>query len=314
MKINTIIMRKTSLVLVSLSLFIASVALPTYIANHGALPDAYGQTNAAMLNALAANDINNANNAAASNIAIANTSTSSATNATEGLQIKREVNYFDSSSGYLAYPSAATGKKLPAVIMIHENRGLNDYIKSMANTLAREGYVVLAVDLFKGQVAQTSQQAQQLSGSARSNTAATISNLQTAVGYVSSLPFVDSSKIASIGWCFGGGQSLQLALHSEQHPLVATILYYGTPLVTDKQQLSKIKWPVLGIFGDKDQAISVSNIQQFKAALDGNGIPNEIQIYKGLGHAFANPSGANYAPNETVDAWQKTLEFLKKST
>jgi carboxymethylenebutenolidase len=314
MKINAIKMRKASLALLSLSLFIASVALPMYIANHGAIQDAYAQTNAAMLKALAANDINIANKAATFNIAIANANSSSASNATEGLQIKRDVNYFDSSSGYLAYPSAATGKKLPAVIMIHENRGLNDYIKTMANTLAREGYVVLAVDLFKGQVAQTSQQAQQLAGSARSNSAATISNLQTAVKYVSSLPFVNSSKIASIGWCFGGGQSLQLALHSEQHPLVATILYYGTPLVTDKQQLSNIKWPVLGIFGDKDQAISMSNIQQFKAALDGIGIPNEIHIYKGLGHAFANPSGANYAPNETVDAWQKTLEFLKRST
>ena len=315
MKINTIIMRKTSLVLVSLSLFIASVALPMNISNHGAIPDAYAQSNAAMLNALAANDVSTTNNAAISNIAVANTNTfSDSNNTTEGLQIKRDVNYFDTSSGYLAYPSAATGKKLPAVIMIHENRGLNDYIKSMANTLAREGYVVLAVDLFKGQVAQTSQQAQQLASSARSNSASTISNLQAAVTYVSSLPFVDSSKIASIGWCFGGGQSLQLALHSEQHPLVATILYYGTPLVTDKQQLSKIKWPVLGIFGDKDQAIPLSNIQRFKAALDSIGIPNEINIYKGLGHAFANPSGANYAPNETVDAWQKTLEFLKKST
>jgi carboxymethylenebutenolidase len=316
MKINTIIMRKTSLALVSLSLFIASVALPMNLSNHGAIPDAYAQSNAAMLNALAANDVSTTtNNAAISNIAVANTNTSNASNnTTEGLQIKRDVNYFDTSSGYLAHPSAATGKKLPAVIMIHENRGLNDYIKSMANTLAREGYVVLAVDLFKGQVAQTSQQAQQLASSARNNSASTISNLQTAVTYVSSLPFVDSSKIASIGWCFGGGQSLQLALHSEQHPLVATILYYGTPLVTDKQQLSKIKWPVLGIFGDKDQAIPLSNIQQFKAALDNIGIPNEINIYKGLGHAFANPSGANYAPNETVDAWQKTLEFLKKST
>jgi carboxymethylenebutenolidase len=198
--------------------------------------------------------------------------------------------------------------------MIHENRGLNDYIKSMANTLAREGYVVLAVDLFKGQVAQTNQQAQQLTSSVRSNPATTTSNLQAAVNYVSSLPFVDSSKIASIGWCFGGGQSLQLALHSEQHPLVATILYYGTPLVTNKQQLSKIKWPVLGIFGDHDQANPLPLINSFKAALDADGITNQIQIYKGLGHAFANPSGANYAPNETVDAWQKTLEFLKKYT
>jgi carboxymethylenebutenolidase len=312
MKTNIIIMRKISLALLSLSLLIASVALPMNMANHRAIPYAYAQTNAAMLNALAANDNNITSNAAASKIAITNTITSSAGNTTEGLQIKRDVNYFNSSSGYLVYPSATTGKKLPAVIMIHENRGLNDYIRSMANTLAREGYVVLAVDLFKGQVAQTSQQAQQLSSSARSNPAATISNLQAAVNYVSSLPLVDSSKIASIGWCFGGGQSLQLALHSEQHPLVASILYYGTPLVTDKQQLSKIKWPVLGIFGDKDQAIPLSNIQQFKAALDSIGIPNEIHIYKGLGHAFANPSGANYAPNETVDAWQKTLEFLKK--
>jgi carboxymethylenebutenolidase len=313
MKTNTIIMRKISLSLLSLSLLIASIALPMNMANHRAIPDAYAQTNAAMLNAQAANDINITGNAAASNISIANT-TSSASNTTEGLQIKRDVHYFDSSSGYLVYPSATTGKKLPAVVMIHENKGLNDYIKSMANTLARERYVVLAVDLFKGQVAQTSQQAQQLASSARSNSTSTISNLQAAVNYVSSLPFVDSTKIASIGWCFGGGQSLQLALHSEQHPLVATILYYGTPLVTDKQQLSKIKWPVLGIFGDKDQAIPLSNIQQFKAALDGNGIQNEIHIYKGLGHAFANPSGANYAPNETMDAWQKTLEFLKKHT
>ncbi|MGC2428985.1 MAG: dienelactone hydrolase family protein, partial [Nitrososphaeraceae archaeon] len=157
MKTNTIIMRKISLALLSLSLLIASVALPMNMANHRAIPDAYAQTNAAMLNALAANDINITSNAAASNITIANTTTSSsASNTTEGLQIKRDINYFDSSSGYLVYPSATTGKKLPAVIMIHENRGLNDNIKSMANTLAREGYVVLAVDLFKGQVAQAS--------------------------------------------------------------------------------------------------------------------------------------------------------------
>ena len=129
---------------------------------------------------------------------------------------------------------------------------------------------------------------------------------------MSSLPFVNSSKIASIGWCFGGGQSLQLALHSEQHPLAATVLYYGTPLITDKQELSKIKWPVLGIFGDHDLANPLPLINTFKAALDNDGITNEIIIYKGLGHAFANPSGANYAPQQTADAWQKTLIFLNK--
>jgi carboxymethylenebutenolidase len=103
-----------------------------------------------------------------------------------------------------------------------------------------------------------------------------------------------------------------LALHSEQNPLAATILYYGTPLVTDKQELSKVKWPVLGIFGNRDQAIPLSDIQKFKAALDAAEINNEIHIYKGLGHAFANPSNSNYAPKETADSWEKTLAFLKK--
>ena len=328
-------MKKSSLVFLSLSMIIASAVLSMNVANYSTIPSAYGQTNAAMFATLVASNNSNGNvimNNAIASSAITNSTTTTTTptatsNTTQGLQIKKGINYFDSASGYLVYPSiannnnnnaaantASSSKKLPAVIMIHENRGLNDNIKSMANTLAREGYAVLAVDLFKGQVAQTSQEAQQLAGSARSNSALTISNLQAALKYVSSLPFVDSSKIASIGWCFGGGQSLQLALHSEQHPLVATILYYGTPLVTDKQELSKIKWPVLGIFGDKDQAIPLSNIQQFKTALDVSGITNEIHIYKGLGHAFANPSGANYAPNETVDAWQKTLAFLKKYT
>lgn len=88
----------------------------------------------------------------------------------------------------------------------------------------------------------------QLVKSARANQQEAIANLQSAEKYVKSLPFVDSAKIASIGWCFGGWKSLRLALHSEQHSLAATILYYGTPFVTDKQELSKIKWPVLGFF------------------------------------------------------------------
>jgi carboxymethylenebutenolidase len=300
--------RSISLLVISAFFIIASLMLSTTTANtvYKAIPSAHAQTNAAALATLADNNssmINNSTTAAASN--------------NEGLQIRKGVNYFN-ASGYLAYPSTATNtaatgsKKLPAVIMIHENRGLNDNIKNMTNILAKQaGYVVFAVDLFKGQSTQDPNQAMQLVKTTRANPQEAISNLEAAVNYVSSLPFVDSSKVASIGWCFGGGQSLQLALHSERHPLAATILYYGTPLITDKQELSKIKWPVLGIFGDQDKSIPVEQIQQFKAALDADGIINEIHIYKGLGHAFANPSGPNYAPKETADAWQKTLVFLQ---
>jgi carboxymethylenebutenolidase len=288
-------MRRFISVILSVSSIIAFLVLAANTVGYNALPYAYGQTNAGALAALSANNTD-------------------ATTTAEGLQIKT-VNYFDDASGYLVYPSAGnttSSIKLPAIVMIHENRGLNDNIKNMANTFAKQGYVVLAVDLFKGHVATTNDQARQLASSVRNNTSAAIANLQSAAKYVSSLDNVNASRIASLGWCFGGGQSLQLALHSEQHPLAATILYYGTPLITDKQELSKIKWPVLGIFGDKDQAIPVEKVKEFESALNAQGIPNEIHIYKGVGHAFANPSGANYAPKETADAWQKTLAFLKK--
>jgi carboxymethylenebutenolidase len=104
-----------------------------------------------------------------------------------------------------------------------------------------------------------------------------------------------------------------LALNSEEHPLAATVIYYGN-LVNDRESLSKIKWPVLGIFGDQDQSIPVDSVMQFEQALNEIGITNEIYIYPGVGHAFANPSGDNYAPKETADAWKKTLVFLEKYT
>jgi carboxymethylenebutenolidase len=224
------------------------------------------------------------------------------------------VSYFEGAKGYLVFPvrQENNASKLPAVIMIHEWWGLNNHIKDMANLLANEGYVVLAADLYNGKVAADPNEAGKLVQSVRANQENAITNLKAAVKYVSSLPIVDKSKIASIGWCFGGGQSLQLALNSQDQPLAATILYYGTPLVVEKSELSKIKWPVLGIFGDKDQAIPLKQINQFKAALDEIGITNEIHIYPGIGHAFANPSGDNYAPKETQDAWEKTLSFLKR--
>ena len=227
----------------------------------------------------------------------------------------KTVEYFPDSQGYLVYPVSSNdtvGKKLPAVVMIHEWWGLNENIKNMANLLAKQGFVVLAADLYKGEVANNPERAMELVQIVRNNQNSSINNLQSAVKYLSSLPNVDSSKIASLGWCFGGGQSLQLALNSQDHPLAATILYYGTPLVTDKALLSKIKWPVLGIFGDKDQSIPIKEINQFGNSLNQSGITNNIHIYKGVGHAFANPSGDNYAPKETEDAWQKTLSFLKK--
>lgn len=222
---------RISLALLFISSIITSLILPVSTSNLSLITYAYAQTYA---QALATSSGNN------------NTITN------EGIFMKR-VNYFDGASGYLAYPSNAVGtnsssKKLPAIIMIHEWWGINDNIKSMANTLAKQtGFIVLAADLFKGESTKDPNRAMQLVKSVGNNPGEALSNMQEAVKYARSLPFVDGSKIASIGWCFGGGQSLQLALHNKEPPLAATILYYGTPLVTDRKELSNIKWPVLGI-------------------------------------------------------------------
>jgi carboxymethylenebutenolidase len=214
----------------------------------------------------------------------------------------QDVNYFNDIQGFLAKP---IGEGLfPGVVMIHEWWGLNDNIKEMAEKLASHGYVVLAVDLYNGEVAITSDQARQLITSFDTNVG--IENMNFAASYIQENH--DVQKLGSIGWCFGGGQSLNLALNNQN--MDATIIYYGS-LITEQESLSNISWPVLGIFAEFDQGIPVESVNDFETSLDDLDIPNEIHIYPGVDHAFANPSGERYAPNESKDAWEKTIEFLE---
>ena len=175
----------------------------------------------------------------------------------------------------------------------------------MAEKLASEGYAVLAVDLYDGEVAKDAAKAQQLMSTIKQDEAT--ANLKAAAEYLREHEHV--TKLGSLGWCFGGGQSLQLSL---SEPLDATVIYYGM-VTNDETQLSKIHSPVLGIFGVKDQAIPVQSAHDFEKGLNDVGISNEIHYYPGVGHAFANPSNPGYAPDETKDAWAKTLAFLAKN-
>lgn len=212
------------------------------------------------------------------------------------------VNYFQTTNGYLAEP-AADGD-YPAVVMIQEWWGLNENIKDMAEKLASHGYVVLAVDLYDGQVATTSSEAQQIRASF--DQPYWTANMNSAVSYLEEN--FQPQSIGSVGWCFGGGQSLNLALNNEN--MDATVMYYGSP-VTDTNELSKISWPVLGIFAGEDNGIPVETVKNFESSLNELGIENEIVVYPGVQHAFANPSGDRYAPEEAKDAWQKTLGFFE---
>jgi carboxymethylenebutenolidase len=206
-------------------------------------------------------------------------------------------------SGFLAQP-AAEGM-YPGIVMIHEWWGLNDQVKSMADILAREEYVVLAVDLFDGNVATTTEGAQ---ANLRDNpNNETIPKMQAAIQYLRNMTNVDHGRIASLGWCYGGGQSFQLGLNED---LQATVIYYGR-ISTDRTELIKLKEPVLGIFGVEDTSIPVEDVRDFERILKEQGTSADIHIYEGAGHGFSNPTNTQaFRKEEAVDAWNKTLDFL----
>ncbi len=214
-----------------------------------------------------------------------------------------EISYFEDSSGWLAKPLRSG--VYPGIVLIHEWWGLNENIKEMATQLASQGYTVLAVDLFNGRVATTSEEAQQLSSSVDNEKA--IENMQAAAANLKNQQ--QASAIGSIGWCFGGGRSLQLALSGQE--MDATVIYYGR-LVTDESKLAAISWPVLGIFGDRDDVVPVADVNEFDSVLDKLGIENEIYVYEDVGHAFANPSNPDHDADKAADAWEKTVAFLNK--
>lgn len=208
-------------------------------------------------------------------------------------------------SGYLARPADAEGP-LPGLIVIHEWWGLNDNIRSMTERLAGEGYVALAVDLYGGQTASDPDGAQSLMQAAMEDVPAAEENLRQAYAYLEGE--AQATSIGTIGWCFGGGWSLNTALLLPDQ-IDATVIYYGR-VPSEEEQLAPLEMPILGHFGGEDQGIPVDSVRAFEEALDSLGKDAEIHIYEGAGHAFANPSGTNYQPDAAADAWERTVAFL----
>jgi carboxymethylenebutenolidase len=149
--------------------------------------------------------------------------------------ITTERTTINGTPGYLARP--ADDGEYPAVVMIHEWWGLSENIEHMAEILAGHGYVVFAVDLYDGEVAENSSEAARLSGQVRENPDAAVSKMGRAMSGLRDRSDT-TERVASLGWCFGGGQSLQLSLSDAD--LNATVIYYGT-LTTDRER--RIKYP-----------------------------------------------------------------------
>jgi carboxymethylenebutenolidase len=210
-------------------------------------------------------------------------------------------------SGFLALPDKPG--QHPALVVIHEWWGLNDWVKEQTEKLAAQGYVALAVDLYRGKSATDPSEAHELMRGLPQDRA--IRDMQAAYAYLATRKDVKSDKIGSLGWCMGGGLALQLAIH--QPRLAACVVNYGS-LPTDPNDIQQITAPVLGNFGAEDKGITPADVEAFEKTMKGMNRIIDVKIYPGAGHAFENPNNANgYRPEATADAWARTIAFLHKA-
>jgi carboxymethylenebutenolidase len=213
----------------------------------------------------------------------------------------------DTVSAFLAVPDKPG--QYAALIVVHEWWGLNDWVKEQTEKLAAEGYVALAVDLYRGEVAIDPEKAHELMRGLPQDRA--VRDLQAAFAYLATRKDVKTDRIGTIGWCMGGGLALQLAIH--QPRLAACVVNYGS-LPTDPNDIQQIFAPVLGNFGAEDRGITPSDVAAFEKTMKGLNRRVDVKIYNGAGHAFENPNNSTgYRQEDARDAWSRTLAFLHKA-
>ncbi len=210
--------------------------------------------------------------------------------------------------GWLARPDNAADD-LPAVIVIHEWWGLNDNVRRAAERLAGEGYVTLAVDLHRGNTAETPKDAMLMGRVLSEDKAVALANLKDALAYLKT--DVGVSRIGVIGWCQGGRWSMLTAL-TYPADIDATVVYYGR-VTDDKEELAVLDMPVLGIFAGDDFIVPPKMVYRFAASMADLKKDLEFYMYRDAAHAFSNPSGTEYNAEAAADAWKHTTAFLARN-
>jgi carboxymethylenebutenolidase len=215
---------------------------------------------------------------------------------------------------YVVYPERKD--KAPVVIVIHEIFGLSDWIRSVADQLAADGFIAIAPDLLSGHgkdgggtdsFADRGEVTNAIRGLKSPEVTADLNAIRD---YGAKLPAA-TGKTATIGFCWGGGQSFAYAVN--QPDLSAAVVYYGTS--PDKDQLDKIKCPVLGLYGGNDARIS-SNVPKTAEEMKALGKSYTSHVFDGAGHGFLRQQDGQNGANmkATQQAWPETLQFLRENT
>jgi carboxymethylenebutenolidase len=207
--------------------------------------------------------------------------------------------------GYFAFPEDMVDP-LPGIIVIHERWGLDPGTRGLAERLAAQGYIVLAVDLFGGKTTTDVGVARTMMLPVLENPDVANENIRQAYRFLAET--AGAPSIAALGWSFGGNWALNTALLFPDE-LDAAIIYYGQ-VTNNEEKLRPMNVPVLGLFGANDRGVTVATVREFEAVMQTLGKEHEIEIYDGVGHAFADPTGSNYNPAVAEQAWSKVLAFL----
>jgi carboxymethylenebutenolidase len=212
--------------------------------------------------------------------------------------------------GHLAYPRTTDPHVWPAVIVVHENRGLVEHIKDVTRRTARAGYVALGVDLLsrQGGTQQFTDPVMQMQAYSRTTQYERRSDLIAGLSYVKSLPFAKFNRVGMVGFCAGGGNVWNFVVNIPE--IAAAVAFYGTPLPSSVE-LGQIASPVLGIYAELDRNLTLQTPAVITTMI-GQQKTFGFHIYQGVGHAFHNDTGPANNAAAACDAWNQTLAWFSK--
>jgi carboxymethylenebutenolidase len=209
------------------------------------------------------------------------------------------------ANGYLSIPEKGSG---PGVVVVQEWWGLVDHIKDVCERFADEGFVALAPDLYHGKTTKSPDEAGKLMMAMRIDEAE--KDLSGAAQYLLDHDATTADKVGVVGFCMGGALALYTA--TKNSDVGACVVFYGGhPKV--KPDLPNLEAPVLGLYGERDKSITPDSVRSLERNLKALGKQVDVIIYPNADHAFFNDTRpAVYVPEAAADAWQRTIDFLRK--
>lgn len=212
----------------------------------------------------------------------------------------------DEISGYLARP-AAEGT-YGAILVCHENRGLNDHIRDVARRFAKAGYVALAIDLLSREGGTEAHDRDEVPGLLSGADAGRhVADFAAGMDYLRGLDFVAGERIGMTGYCFGGGITWRAA--TEIPDLKAAVPFYG--VAPDLEEVPNIQAAVFGVYAEEDERINAGK-DALQQALEEAGVTHQMKVYPGVNHAFHNDTGQRYDEEQATQAWQDTLAWFEQ--